>query len=50
MASKMRAKPGRARYGPEIDNLRVAISWALGPDGDARLVQHADLDAVAVLL
>lgn len=25
----------RARYAPEIDNLRTAIAWAFGPDGDA---------------
>ncbi len=24
----------RARYAPEIDNLRLAVDWALGPSGD----------------
>lgn len=27
----------RTRYGPEIDNLRAAIGWALGGEGDAAL-------------
>ena len=26
-----------ARYGPEIDNLRAALDWAFGPDGDTDL-------------
>jgi predicted ATPase/DNA-binding winged helix-turn-helix (wHTH) protein len=25
----------RARYAPEIDNLRTAIAWSFGPDGDS---------------
>ena len=27
----------RARYGPERDNLRAALDWAFGPEGDAQL-------------
>lgn len=25
----------RARYAPEIDNLRTAVAWSFGPDGDS---------------
>jgi len=29
----------RARYAPEIDNVRLAVDWAFGPDGDVETGQ-----------
>jgi predicted ATPase len=31
--------PFRARYAPEIDNLRLAVDWAFGPSGDVETGQ-----------